>query len=330
MSDANPFPPSSLRTPKRASKWGDRVFIVLTGVGAALVILSLVAFVVVLYVGAEASVKQFGLAFLTNRVWLPASENPNIPGNIHGVVPFAIGTLLTSAIALLIAIPLSLGAAIFLTQQAPQRLRAPVGQLIELLAAIPSIIYGFWGLIVLVPIMRYDIEPNLKSWLGWTGWFGGTPTGLDVLTASVILAVMVIPTITAISRDTIAAVPVSQKEAALSLGATDWEVTRRAVLPYARAGVLAGIVLGLGRALGETMAVTLVIGNENASPTSLLSHGQTIASLLANQFAESSGPLETSAMIEAGLILLVITLVINVGARLVLSRLQTGRGVGQE
>ncbi len=238
--------------------------------------------------------------------------------------------MLTSAIALLIAIPLSLGAALFLTQQAPVRLRGPVGQLIELLAAIPSIVYGFWGLIVLVPIMRYEVEPALQNWLGWTGWFDGSPTGLDLLTASVILAVMIIPTITAISRDSIAAVPISQKEAALSLGATDWEVSRRAVLPYARGGIFAAVILGLGRALGETMAVTLVIGNRNAVPTSLLSQGQTIASLLANQFAEASGPLELSALIEAGLILLLITLFINVGARVALSRFQRGRGVGLE
>jgi len=330
MSAANPFPPPSSRPPKRAPKWGDFAFIVLTGLGAGLVLALLAAFVIVLYIGARSTIDLFGFSFLTNQVWIPASENPTIPGNIYGVVPFAVGTLLTSAIALLIAIPLSLGAAIFLTQQAPLKLRGPVGQLIELLAAIPSIIYGFWGLIVLVPIMRYDVEPALVTWLGWTGWFDGSPTGLDVLTASVILAVMVIPTITAISRDSIAAVPVSQREAALSLGATDWEVTRRAILPYARGGVFAGIILGLGRALGETMAVTLVIGGRNAVPTSLLSQGQTIASLLANQFAEASGPLELSALIEAGLILLVITLIINVGARVALYRFQRGQGVGQE
>jgi phosphate transport system permease protein len=319
-----------VRRPKRAPKWGDRIFAAVTGLGAALVIGLLAVLVIVLYIGAQPTITLFGFSFLTRQVWIPASSNPLIRGNLYGIVPFVDGTLLTSALALLLAVPLSLGAALFLTQQAPRLMRGPVGQLIELLAAIPSIIYGFWGLIVLVPIMRYDIEPALQTWLGWTGWFNGSPTGLDVLTASVILAVMVIPTITAISRDSIATVPVSQKEAALSLGATDWEVTRHAVLPYARGGVFAAIVLGLGRALGETMAVTLVIGNRNAVPTSLLSQGQTIASLLANQFAESSGPLETSAMIEAALLLLVITLVINVGARAALARFQRGRGVGQE
>jgi len=297
---------------------------VLTGLCAAGVIALLALLVIVLYDGAKPTLELFGFRFLWTEVWIPA------PTDIYGIVPFAYGTLLTSAVALLIAIPLSLGAAIFLTQQAPQWLRAPVGQVIELLASIPSIIYGFWGLIVLVPIMRYDIEPPLQTYLGWTGLFGGNAVGLDVFTASVVLSIMAIPTITAISRDSIATVPRSQKEAALSLGATDWEVTRRAVLPYARSGIIAGIVLGLGRALGETMAVTLVIGNSNHIPTSFLSQGQTISSLIANQFTEASGPLELSALIEAGLILLLMTLVINLGARAILARFQSGRGVGLE
>jgi len=328
MSSTNPFPAPSSRSHRRASKWGDRIFAVLTGVAAALVIGLLIAYVVALYYGAKTSIDAFGFRFLTIQVW----HEPTIqsPHEIYGVVPFAAGTLLTSAVALLIAVPLSLAAAIFLTQQAPPWLRGPVGQLIEMLAAIPSIIYGFWGLIVLVPIMRYDIEPALQSALGFTGFFNGTPDGLDVLTASVVLAVMIIPTITAISRDTVAAVPISQKEAALSIGATDWEVTRHAVLPYARAGIFASIVLGLGRALGETMAVTLVIGNVNAIPTSLLSPGQTIATLLANQFFEAVDPTERAALIEAGLVLLVITLLVNVVARGILSRFQRGRGVGLE
>jgi phosphate transport system permease protein len=323
MSSTNPFPPPSSRSTRRVSKWGDRIFAALTGVAAALVIGIFIAYVVALYYGARTSIDLFGFRFLTTQVW-------DDTHGIYGVVPFAAGTLLTSAVALVIAVPLSLAAAVFLTQQAPQWLRAPVGQLIELLAAIPSIIFGLWGLIVLVPIMRYDVDPFLQSALGWTGWFNGSPTGLDVLTASVVLAVMIIPTITSISRDTVAAVPISQKEAALSIGATDWEVTRHAVLPYARAGIFAGIVLGLGRALGETMAVTLVIGNTNAIPTSLFSPGQTISTLLANQFFEAVNSTERAALIEAGLVLLVITLLVNVVARGILSRFQQGRGVGLE
>lgn len=320
----NPFRSLARKGRPRSGRWGDRLFAALTGAGAALLLATLAALVVVLYLGARGSIDAFGLRFLTGGVWSPA------PRNDYGVVPFVAGTVLTSTIALLIALPLSVGAAIFLTQQAPAWLRAPVSQLIELLAAIPSIIFGFWGLIVLVPIMRYQVEPVLKSYLGWSGLFGGTPIGLDVLTASVVLAVMVIPTICAIGREALAAVPDHQREAALSLGATDWEVTRTALLPYARSGLFAGAVLGLGRALGETMAVTLVIGNSNHLPTSLFSQGQTIPSLIVNQFLEASGPLELSALIEAGLLLLVISLLINVAARLTLSRLQVGGAVGEE
>ncbi|HEY1199207.1 MAG TPA: phosphate ABC transporter permease subunit PstC [Thermoplasmata archaeon] len=323
MSLRNPFRSPSSRGTPRVSRWGDRIFLILTLLATAAVAALMVALVVVLVYGSRATIQAYGFSFLTNRVWNPES-------NIYTIVPFAVGTLVTSAIALLIAIPLGIGAAIFLTQQAPGWLRAPVGQLIELLAAIPSIVYGFWGLIVIVPIMRDDVEPVLARYLGWTGLFGGNPIGLDVLTASLVLSVMAIPTITAISRDSIAAVPRSQKEAALSIGATDWEVTRRAVLPYARSGIIAGIVLGLGRALGETMAVTLVIGNNNVLPTSLFSQGQTIASLIANDFFEAASPNEVPALLEAALILLLITLAINLGARFILARFQAGRGVGAE
>ncbi len=323
MSLGNPFPPPASRARLRAAKWGDRIFLVLTGLGAAGVIGLLVAFVAVLYYKAQPTIKLLGFSFLYTQIWNPT-------GGVYGVVPFAVGTLLTSGLALLIAVPLSLGAAIFLTQQAPQWMRRPVGQVIELLASVPSIIYGFWGLIVLVPIMRVDVEPLLKEYLGWTGWFGGTPIGLDVLTASVVLSIMAIPTITAVSRDSMAAVPLSQKEAAISLGATDWEVTRRAVVPYARSGIVAGVTLGLGRALGETMAVTLVIGNKSAIPTSLFSQGQTITSLLANDFFEQATPLELPALIEAALVLLVITLAVTIIGRVILARFQRSGTAGLE
>jgi phosphate transport system permease protein len=323
MTRGNPFRSLLSRRTRGISKWGDRAFVAVTATGAVIIVVLLVALVAVLGYGARTTIQLFGFSFLTTTTWNPS-------GSVYGVVPFVVGTLLTSSIALAISIPLSLGAALFLTQQAPRWLRGPVGQVIELLAAIPSIVYGFWGLIVLVPIMRYDVDPSLIRYLGWTGWFGGNAIGIDVLTASVVLSVMTIPTITAISRDSIAAVPRSQKEAALSLGATDWEVSRRAVLPYARSGIVAGIVLGLGRALGETMAVTLVIGNRNAIPTSLFSQGQTISSLIVNDFFEAATPQELPALLEAGLVLLVITLVINISARLTLARFQSGRGVGLE
>jgi phosphate transport system permease protein len=214
--------------------------------------------------------------------------------------------------------------------QAPRWLRGPIGTLIELLAAIPSVVYGFWGLYVLGPYMRTTVEPALYHYLGWTGAFSGTPTGTDVLTAGVILAVMVIPTISAISRETLAAVPASQREAALSLGATNWETTRVALVPYARSGIFGATVLGLGRALGETMAVTMTIGNRDAVPTSFFSHGQTIASLIANELTNSSGPLQYSSIIEAGLILLFIALLVNVLARLMLWRVLKVSGASAE
>lgn len=312
-----------LRSGTSTGRKGNLVFLTLTAAAGVAIVALLLSLVVALLRRADQSIAFFGPRFLWIRVWEPTQ-------NVFGVLPFVVGTLVTSAIALALGIPLALGAAVFLTQQAPRALRRPVGQMIELLAAIPSIVYGFWGLIVLVPIMRYDVEPVLKGSLGWTGAFNGTPIGLDVLTAGLVLTIMIVPTITAVSRDAMSAVPVSQREAALGLGATDWEATRRAVIPYARSGIFAGIILGLGRAMGETMAVTLLIGNHNAIPMSLFSQGQTISSLIANEFLEAYSPLELSALVEAGLVLLIITLAVNIVARTVLWRFQRGRGVGYE
>jgi phosphate transport system permease protein len=269
----------------------------------------------------ELSFRTFGFGYLWTTTW-----NPN--SNVYGIVPSVEGTLITSGLALLIAVPLALGAAIFLTTQAPRWLRGPAATVIELLAAVPSVIYGLWGLYVIHPYMSAVVEPKLQHYLGWTGLFGGTPVGLDILTASVILAVMVVPTICAVSRETLAAVPVAQREAAMSLGATDWETTRVAVLPYARSGIVGGTILGLGRALGETMAVTMLIGNSSRIPTSLLSQGQTIASLIATTLTSNSGPLEESAVVEAGLVLLVIAIAVNAAARILVWKvLRTGGGI---
>ena len=317
--NAPPEVPPAQRV-NRAPVLGDYFFSTLTGIAAAAVVGLSLLLVAVLVYSSRSTLSLFGPSFLWTTVWRPA------PANVFGIVPAAEDTLLTSALALLIGIPLSLGSAIFLTQHAPTWLRAPIGQVIELLAAIPSIVFGFWGLIVLVPFERYRVEPALQGTLGWTGLFNGTPIGIDILTASLVLSIMTVPTITAISRDAIAAVPRSQKEAALSLGATDWEVTRTVVLPYSQGGIAAGIALGLGRALGETMAVLLVIGNRFAIPSSLFSQGETIASLIANDFTEASGPLELSALIEAGLVLLLITLAINLAARAYLARSQVHEG----
>jgi phosphate transport system permease protein len=281
----------------------------------------LLLFVSILYYKAQPSIAQFGIGFLWATTWDPVR-------GIFGALPFIVGTLLTAAIGLFIGIPLSLGIAIFLSEQAPSWARAPFAFVIELLAAIPSVIFGLWGALVLAPFMRSSIDPVLSRVGG--PLFSGPFSGSDVLTAGVILAVMVIPTISAISREALRAVPQSQREAALSLGATRWETTRVSVLTYARTGIFGAIILGLGRAVGETMAVTMTIGNVNRIPTSLFSQGQTIASLIANQFAEA-GPPELHALVEVGLILLIITLLINIFARLLVWRVVRSTGeIGTE
>jgi phosphate transport system permease protein len=292
---------------------GDLLFFALVAVGGLVLLLIIFAVLGVLINQSELAFRTFGFGYLVGTRW-------DVSTQVYGVVPFVAGTLITSGIALLIGLPLGLGSAIFLSTQAPGFLRGPLGTLVELLAAIPSVVYGFWGLYVLGPYMRTTVEPGLQQYLGWTGAFGGTATGTDVLTAGVILAIMIVPTVSAVSRETLAAVPAHQREAALSLGATSWETTRVASLPYARAGIFGAVVLGLGRAIGETMAVTMTIGNRDAIPTSLLSGGQTIASLIANELTNNSGPLQYSAIFEAGLILLLISLMVNVGARLLLWR----------
>ena len=320
MESPTPSSPSSLARTKKVARWPDLLFFcIAAGLGIAVVLLA-VAIVGILAYNSTQSFQHFGWGFLVGKIWDPNKQ-------IFGVVPFVVGTLLTSAIALLIAIPLSLGSAIFITTHAPRWLRGPVGTAIELLAAIPSVIYGLWGLYVIHPYMASTVEPGLQHYFGWTGAFSGTATGLDVLTAGLIVAFMIVPTIASISRDTLLAVPAAQKEAALSLGATDWETTRIAELPYARSGIIGGTILGLGRALGETMAVTMVIGNVDKIPDSLLSPGQTIASLIATELTSNSGPLQYSAILECGLVLLVISLLVNIGARLLVWRvLKTGGG----
>lgn len=292
------------------------MFFVLVGVAGLSIVFLALAIFGVLYYGASPTIHQLGFRYLVGYTWYPAR-------GIYGVVPFVVGTLLTSAIALLLAVPLALGTAIFLTAQAswfPEGLRRALGTAVELLAAIPSVIYGLWGIYILEPYMRTSVEPGLQQTLGWTGAFGGTPIGTDVLTASVICAVMIVPTVSAISRDTLNAVPAAQREAALSLGATSWEATRVAMIPYARAGIVGGIILGLGRAMGETMAVTMTIGNADVIPKSLFSQGQTIASLIANELLNNTGPLQYSAILEAGLVLLGIALVVNIVSRLLVWR----------
>jgi phosphate transport system permease protein len=236
-------------------------------------------------------------------------------------LPAIYGTLLSSAIGLLIAVPISLGAAVFLVELAPKWIRGPGSFLIEMLAAIPSVIMGLWGLFVLVPFIRDPIEKWLGANLGFIPLFQGPPFGLGFLAAGIILAIMVIPIITAMSRDVMRAVPSSQREAMLALGATRWEMIRRAVLPYCRSGLVGAVILGLGRALGETMAVTMVIGNKYALTTSLFSPGATIASKIAGEFGEATGDVFIGSLVELGLVLFAVTLIVNVIARLMVWRL---------
>src|SRR5438309_10270359 len=262
----------------------------------------LVLITVILSLAAQDSIRTFGLGFLTGNVWNP------VPPLVFGAVPFVYGTLVTSALALLFGVPISLGIAIFLSELSPPWLRIPLTFIVELLAAVPSVVYGLWGIFVLGPAMRVYIEPGVQAVLGFLPPFQGHPIGSDVFTAGVILAIMIIPTISAVSREALLAVPDSQREAALSLGATRWETTRLGVLRYARAGIFGAAILGLGRAVGETMAVTMTIGNRAAFFGSLFEPGQTIASQIASRWLDAVPPLELGARIQLGLVLMFVSL----------------------
>ena len=253
------------------------------------------------------SIRQFGFHFITSSEWNPVKSE-------FGALPFIYGTVVSSLIALVIGVPLSLGIAIFLVEQAPRQLARPLTFLIELLAAIPSVVYGLWGIFVLAPFLRVHVEPPLQHWFGWLPLFQGPITGIGLLTSGIILAVMVTPIISAVVRDVLAAVPGSQREAALALGATKWETTR-VVLVNGAPGIAGAVILGLGRALGETMAVTMVIGNRAHISASLFDWSYTIASAIANEFTEATQDLYLSALVELGLILFLVTFVVNAIAR---------------
>jgi phosphate transport system permease protein len=262
----------------------------------------------VLIMQSKLSLHQFGFGFFKSTAWDPVAGD-------FGALPSIIGTLVTSFLALAMAVPLALGVAIFLSELCPAKLRAPISFVTELLAAIPSVVYGLWAFFVLVPIVRDQLGPFLSKYLGWTGLFEGYNFGVGILTASIILAIMILPIISSITRDIMMAVPISQREAVLALGATRWEMIRTGVLRNARIGIVGAVILGLGRALGETMAVTMVIGNSTDIPKSLFAPGYTLASALANQFAEASGDMYLSALVEIGLVLFIVTVVVNAIAR---------------
>jgi len=310
---------------KKRSWSGDDFFKYLAAIFASSVILILVLMALELAQGSLPALERFGIGFVTGIEW-----NPVVGKESFGVLPYVLGTLVTSAIALIVGVPLSLGIAIFLAEMAPSSIRTSLSFMIELLAAVPSVIYGLWGVFVFRFWVRDLVETPLSRYLGFIPAFQGTPYGLDILTAGIILAVMIVPTVSSVSREVMTAVPDSLREAAYSLGATRWEAIRMGVLNYARSGLFGAAILGLGRAVGETMAVTMVIGNTigaAALPTSLLKGGQTMASLIANEFNEADPvSLHPSALIGVGLVLLFFALAINVFARLLVLRVLKVKG----
>ncbi len=309
--------------PVRQSPWADPLFRRLTQLFALLVFSLLAAILVSLIIGSMPAIRAFGPAFIFSPTWDPVKDQ------FGALIPIY-GTLVTSAIAMFIAIPVSFGIATFLTELSPPALRRPLATAIELLAAIPSIIYGMWGFFVFAPWFMDHVQPFLIATLGEVPLLGalfqGPPMGIGMLTAGIILAVMVIPYITAVMRDVFELTPPMLKESAYGLGATTWEVTSRVVLPYTKVGVVGGVMLGLGRALGETMAVTFVIGNAHQFNASLMAPGNSIASALANEFTEAVGDLYTSALIELGLILFLITSVVLALSKLMLLSLARNEG----
>lgn len=295
---------------------GDRVFRWTTLFFAVAVVGIVILMVFEMSRNSLLSFRRFGLSFLFLSSWDPVQE-------LFGALPFIYGTVMSSMLALFFSVPLSLGVAIFLAEQAPARLKAPVAFLVELLAAIPSVTYGLWGIFVLAPALRNFVEPGFAASLGFLPFFKGTPHGIDMLAGGVILAIMITPIVSSVTRDVLMAVPQTQREAALALGATRWEATKEA-LSYAKSGILGAVILGLGRALGETMAVTMVIGNRPQISWSLFEPSYSMASVIANEFTEATSDLYRSALIEVGLLLFVVTLLVQSIARLLVWRVSRG------
>ena len=322
---------SSINVPSAGPVWdarsflaklrnGDEIARVITFLFAASVVVITLLLVVELWIGSALPRHKFGFSFFVTRVWDPIAEQ-------FGALPFIYGTLVTSAVALLIAVPLGIGAAIFLAELAPQKVSDPLQFFIDLLAAVPSVIYGVLGVFIVVPLMREWIQPALKKTLGFLPLFQGPAYGVGFFTAGIVLAIMVIPYIISVSREVLLSVPRDQREAALALGSTRWESTWKVVVPFARTGIMGSIFLAMARALGETMAVTMVIGNTPTISGSLFSPGYSIAAVIANEFTEATGDVYLAALIELGLVLFLLTFVLNGLARL-LMLLTTQRGSG--
>ena len=321
-----PAPPtarSKIPLSLQGAAYGDRAFKLILLCAASLIPILLGFLVYELWTGSRLAMAKFGLDFVGTSVWDPVAGQ-------FGAFPLIFGTLLSSLIALAIAVPLSLGVAIYLTEFAPKIVRQPVAFVIGLLAAIPSVVYGLWGIFVLVPVLRKTAFPFLRNVLGFLPLFQGPIYGPSMLAAGIILAVMVMPYVMSVSREVLLAVPNSQREAALALGATRWEAVITAVLPYARSGIAGAIILGLGRALGETMAVTMLIGNRHEVAASLFAPGYTMAAAIANEFSEAATDLHFSALTYVAFLLFVLTVLVNAGARLLIWRVARGSGAGSQ
>jgi phosphate transport system permease protein len=298
------------------SRFADRAFYSVTLLAALAVGLLFVLVAWMLWRGAHLSIAKFGWKFLVTSTWDPVAEQ-------FGALPFIYGTLVSSLIALVLAVPLSIGAAIFLTDLAPLWLRQPLASLIEMLAAVPSVIWGLWGVFVMVPWLRDHLFPLLKKYLGFLPLFQGPIYGVSMLAGGIVIAIMILPIVTSVSREILRAVPDLQREAAYGLGATRWEVTRIAVLSYARRGLLGAVVLGLGRAVGETMAVTMVIGNRPEIAKSLFAPGYSLASVVANEFTEATTDIYLNALFELGLVLMGLTIIVNILALILIKSVET-------
>src|SRR6478752_8629595 len=306
----------------REANLGDLAFRRITALFAGAMIVLLVWMAVEMAMASKLSFAAFGLGFITSTDWDPVREQ-------FGGLPFVFGSIVSSLVALLISVPISLGIAIYLSELAHPRLRTPMGFLVELLAAVPSVVYGLWGVFALAPWLRETVEPLLAKTLGFLPFFQGPQRGFGMLAGGIILAIMITPTISSVSREVMRAVPAALREGAIGLGATRWEVVRVAVLPYAKSGLVGATILGLGRALGETMAITMVIGNRAEISASLFAPSYTLASVIANEFTEATSSIHLASLMEIGLVLFGVSIVVNAGARLLVWQVAGGsRAIG--